>query len=229
MNESNLSDLPPEMILQTLSHMKSSEIVEYCKINRHINTICKLNRNLISRYALQNNYGFNNFPSKYDYSSIMSYMNKRFKDNNQINYKEMLKSVIKDHRMDVLRFLVVNGVKDYEDAVNYAVVYDNYDAFVYFIEDLGFDITKATEDAEFYFNDLCIIAFTNPYVYQKPEILEYIIKNYRQHFTQDFLESVYYLLLEGGSVPLADYVQLIMDSDSLELPTVSHFLETYMD
>ena len=134
--------------------------------------------------------------------------------------------------MDVLRFLVANGANMYGDAVNTAVVYNNYDAFVYFIEELGFNITNPVvdeEESEFYFIDLCMNAFTNPYVYQRPEILEYLIEHYNQHFTQDFLESLYMILLEGGSIELADYVQLIMESDETEIPSLSHFLETYMD
>lgn len=221
-DSSKLSTLPTELILETLSHMKSNKIIEYCTINRRINTICKKNRDIISKYALQNDYGFTKFPSKYNYSSIMSYIHKRpgF-DNN----KQLINAVI-DNRMDVLQFLVTNGANAYNDAVKTAVIYNNYKMFLYFIEQLEFDITNN----EFYFNNLCVLAFTNPYIYENSEIVEYIIKHYYKNLTQDFLETLYQILLEENSVPLADYVQLLMNAvDITKVESLSEFLNDYMN
>jgi hypothetical protein len=132
-------NLPDDIILEFLSHMNSRQIVNTCKANRNVNRLCKSNRNLITKYSLKNDYGFTIFPQNYDYISIRSYMVETFgmsayKFNNR---NRMLMDVVKDNRIDVLRFLVANGANIFEDAVTTAVKYKKIDALKYFIEEKG--------------------------------------------------------------------------------------------
>jgi hypothetical protein len=225
------SSLPAELILKILSFTKSSEIIEYCKTNRRNNIIYKNNNNLLSKYALHNDYGFNNFSNKYDYSSIISYLKNIWPmlstEPILFNYNKMLERITHFNSIgidiDVLRFLVANGADNYKDCIKSCVKFNNYTVFSYFVQEVSFDITYHGD----YFLALCDIAFTNPNIYEDKRILEYLIKNSRQHLTRGYLEWLYETLLEYGSVPMADYVQLLIDNNYTE--TVSEFLQNYRD
>jgi len=209
-------NLPDDIILEFLSHMNSRQIVNTCKANRNVNRLCKSNRNLITKYSLKNDYGFTIFPQNYDYISIRSYMVETFgmsayKFNNR---NRMLMDVVKDNRIDVLRFLVANGANIFEDAVTTAVKYKKIDALKYFIEELHFDITNVEDDI-LYFEDLCVEAFLDEDVKNNPIIIDYLVKNYRQFLTHDLLERIHNFLIIGffDDVDVADYVTYLMNSN----------------
>lgn len=69
--EKRISDIPPELILQTMSFMKSKDIKEYCKINPYINKICLENNNLM-KYGLMNDLDIIKVPNYFPHDSLSS-------------------------------------------------------------------------------------------------------------------------------------------------------------
>ena len=70
----NIKYQPVELILEYISHLKYKDIQKLCSTNRRINQICKTNKNKIAKYVLQNDYGFTNFHTNIDYTSIIKYI-----------------------------------------------------------------------------------------------------------------------------------------------------------
>ena len=69
----NISDLPPELIIQIMSLMKSKDIKEYCEMNPYIAKICKENDELIVKYGLMNDLGIKKAPSKNVLKYLLKY------------------------------------------------------------------------------------------------------------------------------------------------------------
>ena len=86
---------------------------------------------------------------------------------------------------------------------------------------------KKIHDLQTHLRDALSRVDPSKWTLEDKRILEYLIKNSRQHLTRGYLEWLYETLLEYGSVPMADYVQLLIDNNYTE--TVSEFLQNYRD
>lgn len=90
----DISDMPPELILEKMSYLGLSDIRALCNSSKRVYNICKMNRNEIAKYILQNDYGFSELPEGLDYYHIMKKMAKNFNDPSDEIYIRLLPEVI---------------------------------------------------------------------------------------------------------------------------------------
>jgi hypothetical protein len=90
----DISDMPPELILEKMSYLGLSDIRALCNSSKRVRGICTSNRNEIAKYILQNDYGFGELPEGLDYYHIMKKMAKNFNDSSDEIYIRLLPEVI---------------------------------------------------------------------------------------------------------------------------------------
>lgn len=90
-NGGGFQNLPPEMILQSMSFLGLSEIKSLCNANKHIYDICKANKNEIAKYILSNDLGFTVFPIGLDYYHIMKNIVSHFRKMIETDNVELLR------------------------------------------------------------------------------------------------------------------------------------------
>lgn len=127
----NIKDQPVELILLQMSHLKYKDIQNLCSVSKRINQICKANKATISKYVLKNDYGFTKFPKNINYPDIVKYIiNIRnvfpYKSKDNEKWKQnILNWAISWGRLQVVKFLVKNGINNLDQSLLDAVGSDN--------------------------------------------------------------------------------------------------------
>jgi ankyrin repeat protein len=152
----NIKDQPVELILESISHLKYKDIQELCRTNTRINKICKVNKNTIAKYVLQNDYLFTNFPNDIDYTAIMKYIQNI---NNMFpfpstNLKKItkwktniLEWAVSWGRLQVVEFLVKNGVNNLNRSLLDAVKNNNLEIVKILVENGANNLELAIQES----------------------------------------------------------------------------------
>jgi len=231
-----MENVPYEIILQIMSHMGADQIINYCKQNRYINTLCKQNRNLIAKYALQNDYGFTRFTNNHNYASIIAYLirvlekEQRFVGNTVLSgrshikkFNNMLIYATQDDRLDVLQFLVENG----GDEINYGslimetISNDSVNVYRYLLEIILADEEEGGEDVEEIFEEGAGLAF----LFLSKRIVNYLINNHQDMLRNGF-DYIIDLLEERRMYEIVDYVEKLRNAtDMTSVESFDTFIE----
>jgi hypothetical protein len=231
-----MENVPYEIILQIMSHMGADQIINYCKQNRYINTLCKQNKNLIAKYALQNDYGFTRFSNNHNYASIIAYLirvlekERRFVGNMVLRsgrshikkFNDMLIYATEDDRLDVLQFLVENG----GDKISYGMLImetmsnDSVNVYRYLLEIILADAEDA-EDVDEIFVEGAGLAF----LFLSKRIVNYLINNH-QDMLRDSIDYIIDLLEERRMYEIVDYVEKLRNAtDMTSVESFDTFIE----
>lgn len=148
----NIKDQPVELILLQMSHLKYKDILNLCSVNTQINKICKANKSTIAKYVLKNDYGFTKFPKDINYTDIVKYIinihnvynpkdTKRWKQN-------LLNWAASWGRLQVVKFLVKNGIDNLDQTLLDAVGSGNLEIVKFLIKSGDNNFEKAIRKAK---------------------------------------------------------------------------------
>lgn len=150
----NIKDQPVELILKQMSHLKYKDIQNLCSVSTRINKICKANKITIAKYVLKNNYGFTKFPKNINYPNIVKYIiniHNVFPYNSKDNKKwkqNILNWAASWGRLEVVKFLVKNGINNLDQSLLDAVGSNNLEIVKFLTQSGANNFEKAIVKAK---------------------------------------------------------------------------------
>jgi hypothetical protein len=220
--QKNISDIPPELILQTMSFMKSKDIKVYCKINPRIDKICKENNNLIVKYGLMNDLEITKDPSRNVLQYLLPYSD-NIKSKSELD--KIFSYAAKDDRVDVISFLIENGIKpsNYDEIIYKSINNDSVNVFKYLLDKLLKEEIEEygeyNEEEPFDFE-----YFLTAFFMYSEKIIDYLI-SYRSSTILANLDDFIDLLGEKGDNRLMiDYLERFRSGEYIKF---SDFLHNY--
>jgi len=199
----NTSDIPPELILQIMSLMKSKDINEYCKTNQYINKICKENNELIVKYGLMNDLGIKKAPSK----NVLKYLLK-YPYNTKFELEKIFSYAARDNRADVISFLIENSIEpsNSDKVMNIAIEKDNVNVFKYIL-DKNLKDEEYDEDSDF---ELYLTVFFT----HSQKIIDYLLR-YRSDYVMENIDNFIELLEEKGDFIMSKYLERFASGEDM--------------